>query len=110
VRLQRHEKGRHAGTALVSRPLSHNVGIAPKRHPDGPAIKTVKLCALRREHQDNYYLGQLLLTKKNGSEGSKLIKANKRFVAALERAFADQRRSHRSYAGDCQTKKHPRSR
>ena len=70
-------------------------------------MKTDKRGALRREHQGKLLSGAAIADEKNGGERSKLIKANKRFVAALERAFADQRRNHRSYAGDCQAKKTP---
>jgi hypothetical protein len=50
-------------------------------------MKTDKRGALRREHQGKLLSRAAIADEKNGSERSKLIKANKRFVAALDRAL-----------------------
>jgi hypothetical protein len=70
-------------------------------------MRTDKRGALRRECQGKLLSGAAILHEKSGSERSKLIQANKRFVAALDRALLTGGETIEAMQATVRPKEHP---
>jgi hypothetical protein len=71
------------------------------------AMRTDKRGAVRRERQGKLLSGEAIAHERNGSERGKLIRANERFVAALDRALLTGGETIEAMQATFRPKKHP---